>query len=246
MATAAKRGHLGGAFSCTDILVALYYGGILEKNDRFIFSKGHSCLSFYAVLADRGFFPMEELDRYGKNGTILGGHPDQFIPGIESISGSLGHGLGIGCGYALAEKLRRQKKRTFVLLGDAECNEGSVWEAASFAARQELGNLVAIVDYNGIGASDFVKNFSDGGPPEKKWGAFGWEVRSADGHNFPDIMNVLADVRTRDAKKPLAVIAHTVKGKGVSFMENDPHWHHGIPAGELLAKAEQELKNNGS
>jgi transketolase len=255
MAISAGRGHLGGAFSATEILVALYHGGVLHTSpasrkddgrDRFLFSKGHSCLSLYAVLADRGYFDLKELEKYGKNGTILGGHPDHLIPGVEAISGSLGHGLGIGCGLALAAKLKKQKYLTFVLMGDGECNEGSVWEAASFAPPRGLGNLVAIIDHNKIGATDMVKNFSDAEPLEKKWSSFGWEVRSVDGHDFGELMQAFADVRNRNAKKPLAIIAHTVKGKGVSFMENDHHWHHGIPAGELLAKAKEELYQNGA
>lgn len=255
MAISAGRGHLGGAFSCADILVALYYGGVLrtsaaemrdENRDRFILSKGHSCLSLYAILADRGYFDLKELEKYGKNGTILGGHPDHLIPGVEAISGSLGHGLGIGCGLALAAKLKKQKYLTFVLLGDGECNEGSVWEAVSFAACQHLCNLVAIIDQNKIGATDFVKNYGDGEPLEKKWESFGWEARSVNGHDFGELLEVLRDVRGRGLEKPLAIIAHTVKGKGVSFMENDPYWHHGIPAGELFAKAREELNRHGS
>jgi transketolase len=250
MAIAAGRGHLGGAFSATEILVALYYGGVLDNSparmrdddrDHFLFSKGHSCLSFYCVLADRGFFDITTLDTYGKNGTILGGHPDHLIPGVEAISGSLGHGLGIGCGLALAAKLKKQKSRTFVLLGDGECNEGSVWEAVSFAPRRGLGNLITILDHNKVGATGFVADSSDGNQMEKKWESFGWEVCSVNGHNFDELLPALAEAHTRNSEKPLAIIAHTIKGKGVSFMENDYHWHHGIPAGELLAKAREEL-----
>lgn len=250
MAMRAGKGHLGGAFSCVEILVALYYGGILRVSpktkehplrDRFILSKGHDCLSLYVILADLGFFDVEELGKHGKNDSMLGGHPDHFIPGVEISSGSLGHGLGIACGLALSAKLNRYNFITVALLGDGECMEGSVWEATSFAAAQKLNNLVAIVDNNKIGATDFIKNYGGSASLEKKWRSFGWDALVVDGHNFDEIFHATKSIRKRISFRPLAIIANTVKGKGVSFMENDPHWHHGIPKGEFIDRARKEL-----
>lgn len=252
MVVKAQRGHLGGAFSCIEILVALYYGNILKVSpeeieqsdrDRFILSKGHACLALYPILADLGFFNLKELENYGRDGSILGGHPDHYIPGIEISSGSLGHGLGIGCGLALSAKLDQEPFITVALLGDGECCEGSVWEAATFASRQELNNLVAIIDNNKIGSTDFIRNYTGPMLLSGKWKSFGWEVREIDGHDFNQIFEVLKDIRHRKTSKPLAIIADTVKGKGVSFMEDDLHWHHAIPSGQLLERARKELNN---
>jgi len=251
-ACSAGRGHLGGAFSCVEILTALFYGGVLKfsprelKNcnrDRFILSKGHSCLTLYSILADLGFFDKQRLQDYGKNGSLLGGHPDHHIPGIEVSTGSLGHGLGIGCGLALSAKLNRQSFLTVVLLGDGECCEGSVWEAATFASAQKLNNLVAIVDNNKVGATTETEKYAGPAPWPGKWKAFGWDVSEINGHNFKEIFSVLEIIRNRQSEKPLAIIANTVKGKGVSFMENDFHWHHGIPKDELLEQARKELNS---
>lgn len=250
MTVSAGKGHLGGAFSCTEILIALYHGGILRvdplhgkdpSRDRFILSKGHACLALYTVLAHKGFFPLGELDRYGHDGSMLGGHPDHEIPGVEVPTGSLGHGLGIACGLAVGAKLNNKDYVTVALLGDGECNEGSVWEGAAFAGVRNLTNLIAIVDCNGAGATDFTKNFFGAAVPEEKWRSFGWEVRSINGHNFEEIFSALGDIRNRTSSRPLAIIAHTTKGKGVSFMENDYHWHHGVPTGNLLDIARTEL-----
>ena len=256
MAIRADRGHLGGAFSVTDILVSIYYSKIFRlskkqhnspNRDRLIFSKGHACLSLYPILADLGFFDKNELIRYGHNGTFLGGHPDHFIPGGEVSSGSLGHGLSIGAGIALSAKLDKKKFNTLVILGDGECMEGSTWEAASFASVQNLNNLIVIIDNNGVGATDFVKNFMGGKSLSEKFKSFGWEVFDANGHNFNDLLSVFIKIKDGKFNFPVALIAKTIKGKGVSFMENKYHWHHGIPKGKLLDQALEELglkKNN--
>lgn len=250
MAVAANAGHLGGSFSCADIMVALYYGGILDvcpnhprwpERDRFILSKGHSSLALYPILADLGFFPMSELDSFAQRGCTLGINPDIYTPGVEMNTGSLGHGLGVGAGMALAGKINRKDFCTVVLLGDGECYEGSIWEAALFAAHHELNRLVAIVDYNGLAATDFTKNIIRQEPIEDKWKAFGWNTVSINGHSFPEILQTLKNIHNPKSNKPLAIIAKTIKGKGVSFMENKICWHHGSPRGEELEVARREL-----
>ena len=250
MIAKAKKGHIGGSFSAADILVALYYGGILrfdsknpewDDRDRFILSKGHSCESFYAVLADLGFFPVAELQRYQQPGCCLGGHPSRAIPGVEAETGSLGHGLGIGCGLALSAKMDQREFLTCVLMGDGECCEGSVWEAAMFAVKRQLGRLVAIIDNNGLCVTDVLKDCSAVEPLAEKWQAFGWDVEEVDGHDFASLLEVLAPVRGRRSDRPLALVARTVKGKGVSFMENKTPWHHGVPKAEQVDQARREL-----
>jgi len=246
----AKKGHIGGAFSCTDILVALYYGGSLRydsknpnwsERDRFILSKGHSCAALYAVLSDLGFFPVSELENFCRNGSILGGHPDRKIGGIEADTGSLGHGLGIGAGLALSAKIDKKDWINIVLLGDGECYEGSVWEAAIFAAHHQLNNLVVIVDRNQQCVTGFTEECNRLEPFLNKWISFGWETRSINGHSFKELLFAFRDFRTRTLPKPLAIITQTVKGKGVSFMEGQIHWHHSVPNGEELVKAREEL-----
>lgn len=247
----AHKGHLGGALSATEILVVLYYCGIINispknfkdpKRDRIIFSKGHACLSLYAVLADKGFFPKAELERYGQNGTFLGGHPDHKITGVEVSSGSLGHGLGIGAGMALAAKLNNQKYLTYVILGDGECSEGSIWEAVTFAIAQNLNNLIAIVDNNEVAATSRTQKFAGSFSLENKWKSFGWDTLSIDGNNITEIIKALKKSRTRlTGNKPLVIIANTIKGKGVSFMEGDYQWHHGVANDAQYEQAKKEL-----
>lgn len=251
MIAAAGKGHIGGAFSCADILVTLFYAGILRlkpsqpnwpKRDRFLLSKGHSAAALYVILADLGFFPVSELSVYQKEGCILSGHPYRGIPGIEADTGSLGHGLGIGAGLALAAKMSKEDYLTIVLMGDGECNEGSVWEAGMFAAAHKLNNLIGIVDKNGLCATDFIKNCTDIDPLDEKWKAFGWDVVVVNGHSFEQLTQALTGLRERKSEKPLMIIAETIKGKGVSFMENNPSWHHGVPKGDKLEAARKELK----
>lgn len=247
----AHKGHLGGAFSITDVLVALYYAGVVNispktfkdlNRDRIIFSKGHACLALYAVLAERGFFPKSELAKYGRNGTFLGGHPDHLIPGVEISSGSLGHGLGIGAGMALAAKLNNQKYLTYVILGDGESNEGSIWEAVIFAAAQNLNNLIAIVDNNQVVATSMAQKILGSTLMENKWNSFGWEIISVDGNNISNVINAIKRSRKRSkSKQPLAIIANTIKGKGVSFMENKHQWHHGVANDSEYEQAIKEL-----
>lgn len=243
MIVRAGHGHIGGSFSCVEILVALYHGGVLQHDpansmwpgrDRLILSKGQACQALYAVLADRGYFPLAELETFGKEGSRLEGHPNRTVPGVEVTTGSLGNGLGIAAGMALAAKLNRQTHRVYALLGDGECYEGAVWEAAIFASEQRLDNLVAIVDANGL----MVTRPTQGAHLlVRKWEAFGWPTWHVDGHSLTALMRIL----TEPAPGPRAIVAHTVKGKGVSFMEGQTRWHHDVPRGEELDRARREL-----
>jgi len=250
MCVGAGAGHIAPAFSCTDILVSLYHGGILrvdphnlawEDRDRFILSKGQGCASLYAVLADLGFFPISELNTYTRLGSRLGGHSESNVPGVEAFTGSLGHGLAIGAGMSLAAKLDKKDYLTVVLLGDGECQEGSVWETAMFASHHQLNNLVAIVDRNRLQAIDFTEKAFALEPLLEKWKAFGWDVEITDGHSFESMLSVFSGLGSRKSKRPLIIIAHTVKGKGVTFMENKPIWHYRIPEGGELKQARREL-----
>lgn len=253
MIVSAGKGHIGGSFSCTDILIALYQGGILRfkadnpdwnERDRFIFSKGHSAEALYAVLADLGLFSISELRTYGKGGSVLGGHVDNKIPGIEISTGSLGHGLGIAAGLALCGKMDQRNYLTVVLLGDGECYEGSVWEAAMFAGHHSLNNLIAIVDRNRQITLDYTEDCSRLDPFHEKWEAFGWDTSVVDGHSFEELLVAFKDIHTRQQQKPLVIIANTIKGKGVSYMEGNLHWHHNVPKGEKIEIARRELDSN--
>jgi len=244
------EGRVASAFSCTEILVALFYGGILsfdpkhpqwEGRDRFIMSKSPGVVGLYPILSDLGFFPNSELEKYCQPDGILGPYGDD-IPGVEAVWGSLGHGLGVGAGLALAGKLDNKGYMTVVLLGDGECYEGAVWEAAMFAGHHELNNLVAIVDRNWICTIDFTENCLRLSPLESKWQAFGWDVITIDGHSFDEIFAAFKDFRSRKSTRPLVVIANTVKGKGVSLLENNPMGHVIIPSDEQLQKAREELR----
>lgn len=250
-------GHIASSFSCIDILVALYYGDILridpknpewEKRDRFILSKGHGEMALYSVLADMGFFPFERIDTsYRKGDCYLGGHPDCKIPGVEVTTGSLGHGLGLAAGISIAARMDGETHFQYVLMGDSECTEGSVWEAALFAAKHKLNNLIAIIDRNHLGVIDFTENFTSLEPFSDKWAAFGWDVTTVNGHNFEDILNAFKNIHMRDTNRPQLVIAETVKGKGISFMENNPIWHIlGLSNEKDIEQAKQELTWNGT
>jgi len=188
-------------------------------------------------------FPGKELMTYTCKGSRLGGHAENAVPGVEAFTGSLGHGLPICAGMAFAAKIDCLKHLCIALLGDGECHEGSVWEAAMFAAAHNLNNLVAIVDANGLSATDYLKKYLPLEPLERKWEAFGWEVAHVDGHDFKNILEIFSRIHSRNSDKPLAVIAHTVKGKGISFIENKPIWHYRIPVGKEVARAWDELKN---
>lgn len=234
MLRAARRGHVGSAFSCIDVLRVLYDDVMRfdprdpkwPGRDRCILSKGHGCLALYAVLADKGYFPESELDRFCAADGILGGHPDaNKVPGVEASTGALGHGLSIGLGMALHLRLAKSDSRVFVVLGDGECNEGSVWEAAMCAGKHRLANLTAVVDYNKHQAYGATREVQDLEPFADKWRAFGFAVREADGHDARELRRVLTSLPA-DPAKPTAVIAHTTKGKGAAFAENNLKWHH--------------------
>ncbi|MBI4394408.1 MAG: transketolase [Euryarchaeota archaeon] len=250
MVMRAGKGHLGGSLSCVEILVALYYGKILrfdagnprwEGRDRLVFSKAHGTNSLYVVLADLGLFPRSELEHFLDDGSILSGHTDNRIPGVEIVGGSLGHGLGVACGMALASKIDKKEHLTVVIIGDAETQEGSVWEAAIFARQQKLGNLVAVTDYNKLGSEDFIENTAGLAPLAEKWKAFGWEVIEIDGHSFAEIEGALAGIHGRRSDRPLMIIAHTVKGKGISALANTPLAHHTLPPAERIPEIRREL-----
>jgi transketolase len=247
MIAAAKKGHIGGAYSAMDILVTLYYGGILQFDpsnpswpvrDRFILSKGHSGSALFALLADLGYFEAEELNRYCCNGSILGGHPDRNVSGIEADTGSLGHGLGIGAGMALAAKMDGAEYRVFVLVGDGECNEGSVWEALVFAARHQLANLTLIVDRNRQCVLDFTEDCAPLDSLRERLVSFGWDVEEVEGHSYQELLTAL---ERKPSTRPRAIVANTIKGKGVSFMEKVLKWHHSVPNTEELVIARAEL-----
>lgn len=249
----AKSSHIGSSLSMADLLAVLY-NGILQidpanpewpDRDRFILSKGHACAALYAALAERGFFPIDWLDTFCQNGSRLAGHVTHtYIPGVEVSTGSLGHGLSIAAGMALVTKRDVRPYRVFALLSDGECDEGSTWEAALFTGQHQLDNLVAIVDYNKIQSLDYVKKVMDLEPFTKKWQSFGWRVREIDGHNVAEIHQALSQVPFK-SRYPSCVIAHTIKGKGVSFMEDTVLWHYRSPQGEEYESAMAELKEKG-
>lgn len=244
----AGGGHMGGAFSATDIIATLYFGDVLrydpqtpdwEDRDKFILSKGHACYALYAALARAGYFPEEELRRVGRPGSRFGGHPKLHeIPGVEASTGALGHGLSFAIGIAYADKADGRDSHVYALLGDGECQEGSVWEGALSAPMLGLDNLTAVIDYNKLQAMDALENIVRMRPFAEKWRAFGWNVTEIDGHDCAQIREALL---TRAKGRPTAVIANTVKGKGVSFMENEPIWHFRMPNKEELPVLMEEL-----
>lgn len=246
----AGTGHVNSSFSCTEIMVALYYGEILkfdcrqpqwEGRDRFVLSKGQASVILYPILADLGFFPETELSRFNQARGIFGVHLQHDVPGVEITSGSLGHGFGVATGMALAAKMNRELYMTVALLGDGECYEGSIWESAAFASHNRLNNLVAIVDRNHLCVTDFTENIVELEPLDEKWRSFGWRVMTIDGHSFEDILDALKGFRSRKSSKPLAIIADTVKGKGISFMCDAPLWHGQAPTEALAEQAKNEL-----
>ena len=241
-------GHLASAFSAADIVATLYFCGVLHydpKNpdwkdrDIFILSKGHACYALYAALAMAGYFSKAELRMAGQPGALLGGEPKLGdIPGVEATTGSLGHGLSFAVGIAYADKVEKRKNHIYVLLGDGECQEGSVWEGALSAPTLELDNLTAIIDYNKLQAMDTLENVVRMNPFAEKWQTFGWNVIEIDGHDPTQIKEALL---TRTGGRPTVVIAHTVKGKGISFMENVPIWHYRMPNNMELPILMKEL-----
>jgi transketolase len=250
MVAAAKASHIGSALSIADI-VAVLYGEVMRTDplapmaadrDRFLLSKGHACVAVYAALAELGFFPIERLSEYGKDHSLLMNHISHKAPGVEFSAGSLGHALPFGAGKAMAGKRKGATWRVFVLLSDGELGEGSNWEALMFAAHHRLDNLVAIIDYNKLQSLTSVEATLRLEPLADKLAAFGWAVREADGHNHAALGAELSRTPWQ-AAKPSVLIAHTVKGKGVSFMENKVEWHYRNPGREELERALIELES---
>ncbi|MEW6101105.1 MAG: transketolase [Candidatus Omnitrophota bacterium] len=254
MIVKANSGHLAPAFSIIELLTVLYYKilninpahPVWPERDRFILSKGHGCAALYAILAEKGFFPLDALFTFCQPGSILGSHPEmQKIPGVEASTGSLGHGLSIAVGISLAGRFDRRDYRTFCLVGDGECNEGSIWEAAMSASHHKLDNLTAIIDYNKLQASGTVKEVLSTHPMEEKWRAFGWKTVEVDGHNIKEVFNIFKKTPFKKGK-PSAIIAHTVKGKGISFVENEVSWHTLIPNNQEYELAKNELRKRNA
>jgi len=242
--------HLGSCLSCVDILVAAYWHVLRidpakprdPDRDRFILSKGHGAPALFQVLALKGFFPIAMLDDYGEDGRLFAEHPPtpDHLAGIEAATGSLGHGLPMGLGMALAGRIHRRDYNVYALLSDGECNEGSVWEAAMLAASQKVDKLCAIVDFNkwqATGRSEEVMALS---PLADKWRAFGWSTYEIDGHDIGALVDLLGRFPD-ESGKPVAIVAHTVKGRGVSFMQDDNNWHYRIPTADEVVKAKREL-----
>jgi transketolase len=244
----AKAGHTGGDLSCIDILNVLY-NRILKVDplnledadrDRYIQSKGHCVEALYVVLADKGFFPESDIETLCQYKSHYIGHPTRKIRGVEQNTGALGHGLPLAVGTALAGKMDEKNYRVFTLMGDGELPEGSNWEAALTGAHYKLDNLCAIVDKNGLQITAATKEVCNTDPLREKWESFGWAVREVDGNDLDQVANALSQIPF-EVGKPSVVIAHTVKGKGISFMEHQLKWHHGVPSDEEMIKANEEL-----
>ncbi|CAB5093734.1 Transketolase, N-terminal section (EC [Olavius algarvensis associated proteobacterium Delta 3] len=251
MCCGAGTGHVTSSFSSIEILVALYYGGILRYDvanpgwpdrDRFIMSKGQASVLLYPILADLGYFPKEDTERFCQADGKFGVHLQHDVPGAEITSGSLGMGFGLATGMALAAQKDRKLHLVFSLLGDGECYEGSIWEAAMFAGHNRLNNLVAVIDRNYLCVTNFTENMLSLEPFEDKWRSFGWNVKAINGHSFDEIFGALEGVRSRKSSRPLAIIADTVKGKGISFMCYNPLWHGIPPSGDEAVCACSELQ----
>lgn len=249
MITEAKSGHPGGSLSAVELVVTLFFDVMRhdpanpkwKDRDRFILSKGHCCPILYAVMAECGYCPKDQLNTLRKLGSIYQGHPDvRFLPSLEASTGSLGEGLSLGIGMALAARLDQSPSRTFVMLGDGEIQEGQIWEAAMFAGFNKVDNLVAIVDNNRIQLDGFVKDIMDESPLADKWASFGWHTIEVEGHDIAALQKAFAEAAAIKGQ-PSVIIAHTVKGKGVSFMENNPKFHGTAPTFEEEARALAEL-----
>lgn len=229
-----QRGHIGSSMSLVEIMRVLYDDILRFRphepkwagRDRMILSKGHGCIALYILLADKGYFPVETLDTFCHRDSILGGHPESNkVPGVEASTGALGHGLSIGVGMALAARMQKRDSRIFVVMGDGEINEGSVWEAALCAGKHKLSNLTAIIDYNKIQSAGPTREIQDLEPLADKWRAFGFEPVEVDGHDVDALRHLLMRMPLK-TDRPTAIICHTVKGKGIPFAEHNPEWHH--------------------
>jgi len=245
--------HLGSCLSCVEILATLYFSVLnidpkeprSSKRDRFILSKGHAAPALFQVLAMRGFYPEEWLDEYGKDGGVFAEHPPtpDYLAGIEAATGSLGHGMPMGLGMALATRITKEKYNVYALLSDGECNEGSIWEAAMFAGGKKVSNLCVIVDFNKWQATDRSQEVLALNPLADKWRVFGWDTIEVDGHDVTALQECFRNFPSSSGK-PTAIIAHTVKGKGVSFMEDDNNWHYRIPTEKEVEQSNIELGIN--
>jgi transketolase len=242
-------GHPGGALSAAEIMAVLFFDVLRidpsqpdwQERDRFILSKGHASALLYAALTRRGFFPLAELDRWGEVDCPHQGHPDRFkTPGVDMTSGLLGHGVAVSAGLALAARLNKRNYRTYTLLGDGECQGGIVWEGAMTAAKYHLSNLTAIVDHNEVQLDGPVREIMPIEPLADKWSAFGWQVEEVDGHSIRAVAEAL-ELAQQTQDRPTVIIAHTTKGRGVSFMENQSSWHGNVPNAEQLKQALTEL-----
>lgn len=253
MCIKAKTGHLTSSLSCVDILVALYYNIMQhypsnpksDERDRFILSKGQASPALYTILGDLNYFDKQELDKFAQKDGIFGVHLQKSVPGVEITTGSLGHGLNVGAGIALALKKDRKLNLVFVLLGDGECHEGSVWESALFASSQCLNNLIVIIDRNFLCATDFTENCVALEDLSEKWKSFGWSVERIDGHDMKQLVKVLTIARSRNTNKPKIIIADTIKGCGIQYICDKPLWHSRAPTGDDIVKCRIELFENG-
>jgi transketolase len=247
----AKRagvGHIGSALSVADIIAALYSGGMdisdpdAPNRDRLVLSKGHAALALYAALHQRGWLTREELNTYCEDGSLLGVHPEHRLRGVDFSTGSLGHGLALGAGAALAARLQGSSRRVFVLLSDGECNEGSIWESAMFAAHQELSNLVVVIDMNGQQALGYTRHVLDLEPMDRRWDAFGWDARVVDGHDVGVMLQAFDDLDPVTGP-PHVLVARTTFGRGVSFMENQIRWHYFPMSDQEYERAVDEVRS---
>lgn len=247
-----KTSHLGGSLSVADILAVLYNEILIIKSnynccnkDKFFFSKGHASVALYAALSLKNFFSEKKLlNNFTKNGEYYTSHINHHIPGIELSTGSLGHALGVACGVALAERIKGKDFYTYVVLSDGELNEGSNWESIMFAAQHNLNKLIIVVDYNKMQSFGSTKEVMDLDPLEKKFKAFNWEVCEVSGHSIDELRNAFILTKKSLSKKPKCIIAHTIKGKGIKFMENELAWHYKSPNKEQYLKAKLELEDN--
>lgn len=247
------QGHPGGTFSAAEIITALYFHYLRirpkdpkwEERDRFILSKGHASAILYAALARLGYFSVSEIEHWGEIGCCLQGHPDMNkTPGVDMSTGCLGHGISIAAGLCLISRLKSSVSRTYVLLGDGECQSGIIWEGIMLASKYSLSNLTAILDYNQVQLDGTLEEILPMEPMKDKWASFGWHVIEIDGHDIPQILDALQEASTL-TDKPTVIIAHTIKGKGVSFMEGKAEWHGKVPSEDQLKLAVEELTRNG-